>query len=105
MGKKLGLEVTQQCEAVLSFLRREEPAGVIARQDNPTPLVTPPAIPNASPIICIGPSWFAHKAPNSVARLSPTEPWRRLHAAKTLNSLARRKERNHERNTTQTHAV
>ena len=31
MGKKLGLEVPQQREAVLSFLRREEPAGVIAR--------------------------------------------------------------------------
>lgn len=32
MGRKLGLDVTQQVEAVLSLLRREEPAGVIARR-------------------------------------------------------------------------
>jgi transposase len=32
MGRKLGLDVTQQVEAVLSMLRREEPAGVIARR-------------------------------------------------------------------------
>lgn len=32
MGRKLGLAVTQQVEAVLSLLRREEPGGVIARR-------------------------------------------------------------------------
>ena len=30
MGRKVGLDVTQQVEAVLALLRREEPAGVIA---------------------------------------------------------------------------
>ena len=32
MGRKLGLDVRQQTEAVLSLLRREETAGVIARR-------------------------------------------------------------------------
>jgi len=32
MGRKLGLDVTQQVEAVLALVRREEPAGVIARR-------------------------------------------------------------------------
>jgi transposase-like protein len=32
MGRKLGLEVAQQCQAVLALLRREEPAAVIARR-------------------------------------------------------------------------